>query len=89
MKPDFFFFCLVDGFLEKIVADRKIRVAVLEGEFSKLCGLGLPLSPCLQLQLSGVKLSDALWTAKSSASAECSSDSESSVDTDLTKCVRV
>ena len=45
-----------------------IKVLVLEKEFAALCRLGLPVSLSLQLQQSGLKLADALWTAKSSGS---------------------
>jgi len=51
------------------MADRpRIEVAVLEGDYADLCGLGLPLSLSLQLQLLDLKLSGALWSAKASAS---------------------
>ena len=51
------------------MADRtRIKVAVLEGDYADLCGLGLPISLSLQLQLQGLKLSGALWSAKASAS---------------------
>ena len=43
-----------------------IKVVVLENEFADLCRLGLPVSLSLQLQQSGMKLADALWTARSS-----------------------
>ena len=43
-------------------------MAVIEGDFANLCGLGLPLSLCLQLQTQDLKLSEALWSAKASAS---------------------
>ena len=49
------------------MADR-IKVAVLEGDYADLCGLGLPLSLRLQLQLQDLKLSGALWSSKASAS---------------------
>ena len=39
-----------------------IKVLILEKEFAGLCRLGLPVSLCLQLQRSGLKLADALWT---------------------------
>ena len=57
-------FCLVCGLLEKKMAEMsRIRVAVLEGDYANLCGLGLPpLS--LQLQTQKLQLSGALWTAK-------------------------
>ena len=46
----------------------RIRVAVVEGNYAELCGLGLPLSLSLQLQCLNLKLSGALWSAKASAS---------------------
>ena len=46
----------------------RIRVAVVEGDYANLCGLGLPLSLCLQLQTQNLRLSGALWLAKASAS---------------------
>ena len=49
------------------MAGRSIRVAVLEGDFAGLSAAGFPLSLCVQLQQSALKLPDALWTAKSSA----------------------
>jgi hypothetical protein len=45
-----------------------IKVAVLEGDFAAICDLGLPFSLSLQLQSFDLKLSEALWTAKSSSS---------------------
>jgi len=45
-----------------------IKVVVLENDFAALCRLGLPVSLSLQLQQSGLKLADALWTARSSGS---------------------
>ena len=45
-----------------------MKVAVLEGDFVALCNLGLPFSVTYQLQEKGLKLPDALWTIKSSAS---------------------
>ena len=45
-----------------------MKVAVLEGDFVALCNLGLPFSVSYQLQEKGLKLPDALWTIKSSAS---------------------
>ena len=45
-----------------------IKVLVLGKEFATLCRLGLPVSLCLQLQQSGLKLAGALWTAKSPGS---------------------
>ena len=52
---------------KKKMAGRSIRVAVLEGDFAGLSAAGFPLSLCVQLQQSALKLPDALWTAKSSA----------------------
>ena len=46
----------------------RIRVAVVEGDYAELCGLGLPRSLSLQLQCLNLKLSGALWSAKASAS---------------------
>ena len=46
------------------MADKSIRVAVLEGDFAVLSSVGLPLSLCVQLQVSCLKLSEALWTAR-------------------------
>ena len=43
----------------KKMADR-IKVAVIEGDYADLCGLGLPLALSLQLQLQDLKLSGAL-----------------------------
>ena len=43
------------------MADRDIKVAVLENEFVAICNLGLPSHEVyLQLQEKGLKLSDAL-----------------------------
>ena len=49
------------------MADKAIKVAVLEGDFALLCALGFPLSLSLQLQQSCLRLNEALWTAKSSS----------------------
>lgn len=49
------------------MADRAIKVAVLEGDFAAICDLGLPFSLCLQLQSSDLKLCEAMWSAKSSS----------------------
>ena len=46
----------------------RIEVAVIEGDYADLCGLGLALALSLQLQLQDLKLSGALWSAKASAS---------------------
>ena len=53
---------------KKKMADRAVKVAVLEGDFVALCNLGLPFSISYQLQEKGLKLPDALWTVKSSTS---------------------
>jgi len=45
-----------------------IKVVVLENDFAALCRLGLPVSLSVQLQQSGLKLADALWTVRSSRS---------------------
>ena len=51
------------------MADKsRIKVAVIEGDYAELCGLGLPLSLSLQLQSMNLRLSGALWSAKASAS---------------------
>ena len=47
------------------MADRAIRVAVLEGYFASLTTLGLPMPLSLQLQQSNLRLEKAMWTAKS------------------------
>ena len=49
------------------MADRAIKVSVLEGNFA-LRNLGLPLSVSIQLQEMGLRLPDALWTVRSSSS---------------------
>ena len=51
-----------------ILVDRAIKVAVLEGDFAAICDLGFPFSLSLQLQSCDLKLSEAMWTAKSSSS---------------------
>ena len=48
------------------MADRAVRVAVLEGYFASLSTLGFPMSLSLQLQQSDLRLERAMWTAKSS-----------------------
>ena len=48
------------------MADKQVKVAVLEGDFDALSKLGLPFSVRFQLQSAGLKLSKALWTAKTS-----------------------
>ena len=50
------------------MVDRAIKVAVLEGDFAAICDLGFPFSLSLQLQSCDLKLSEAMWTAKSSSS---------------------
>ena len=47
------------------MANKAVRVAVIEGDFASLVGLGFPLSLSLQLQESNLRLDQALWTAKS------------------------
>ena len=59
---------LGDQKVNKMDEKSRIRVAVLEGDYANLCGLGLPPSLCLQLQTLKLRLSGALWTAKASAS---------------------
>jgi len=51
----------------KKMANRGIKVAVLEGDFAAICDLGLSFSLCLQLQSSDLKLCEAMWSAKSSS----------------------
>lgn len=46
------------------MVDRAIKVSVLEGEFASLSSVGFPLSLCIQLQSSQLKLVEAMWTAK-------------------------
>ena len=48
------------------MADRAIRVAVLEGYLTSLSTLGFRMSLSLQLQQSNLRLETAMWTAKSS-----------------------
>lgn len=48
--------------------EKAIKVAVLEGDFATLVGLGFPLSLSIQLQESCLTLRKALWTAKSTNS---------------------
>ena len=47
------------------MADRAIKVIVLEGNFASLCALGFSLSLSIQLQQSCLKLSEAHWTSRS------------------------
>ena len=50
------------------MVDRAIKVAVLEGDFAAICDLGFPFSLSLHLQSCDIKLSEAMWTHKSSSS---------------------
>ena len=50
------------------MVDMTLKVAVLEGDFAAFCNIGLPFSVNYQLQERGLKMPDALWTARSSAS---------------------
>ena len=61
---------MVEGKKFKVqkMVDRAIKVAILEGDFAAICDLGFPLALSLQLQTNALKLSEALWTAKSSGS---------------------
>ena len=47
----------------------RIKVAVVEGDYTELCGLGLPLPLSVQLQCLNQSLSMALWLANASGSA--------------------
>ena len=47
------------------MANKPIKVVVLEGHFASLPALGFPLALSLQLQESCLRLTDAMWTAKS------------------------
>ena len=47
------------------MADKPIKVIVLEGDFASLTALGFPMAIGLQLQQSCLSLSDVIWTAKS------------------------
>ena len=49
------------------MVDRAIKVSVLEGDFASLSTVGFPLSLCIQLQSSQLKLKEAMWTAKYSS----------------------
>ena len=46
------------------MVDRAIEVSVLGGVFASPSTVGFPLSLCIQLQLSQLKLKEAMWTAK-------------------------
>ena len=39
----------------------------MEGEFAALSAMGFPTSVCLQLQESGLKVTEAMWSTKSSS----------------------
>ena len=47
------------------MANKPIKVIVLEGDFASLPAIGFPLAISLQLQQSCLRLPDATWTAKS------------------------
>ena len=47
------------------MADKPIKVGVLEGDFAALSLLVFPLGLAIQLQQSNLNLADALWTPKS------------------------
>ena len=46
------------------MAAKCITVVVLEDSFAGFSAVGFPISLSLQLQQNGLKLSEALWTAK-------------------------
>ena len=48
------------------MADGKRRVSMLEGSFTGLQGVGIPLPVCIHLQDLGLQLEDAQWTTKQS-----------------------
>ena len=48
-----------------MVANIAVKVAVVEGDFASLVGLGFPLSLSLHLQEKSLRLSQANWAAKS------------------------
>ena len=47
------------------MADKPIKVIILEGDFASLTAYGFCMAISLQLQQSCLSLSDAMWTAKS------------------------
>ena len=49
------------------MTDKRIKVVLLEGEFAALSAMGFPTSVCLQLQESGLKVTEAMWSTKSSS----------------------
>ena len=49
------------------MANIAVKVAVVEGDFASLVGLGFPLSLSLHLQEKSLRLSQANWTAKSTS----------------------
>ena len=44
----------------------RIRVSVLEGPFTVLSEVGVPLPVCISMQSKGLQLDKALWTARQS-----------------------
>ena len=61
--------------IEKKMADN-IKVVALEADYAVLCRLGLPTSLSLQLQQAGLRLADALWTARASGLLQLKPPSE-------------
>ena len=51
---------------KKKMDDKTIKVSVLEGDLAMLSTLGFPLPLCIQLQLSCLRIDEAMWTARSS-----------------------
>ena len=49
------------------MADKRIKIVLLEGEFAALFAMGFPTFVCLQLQESGLKVTEAMWSTKSSS----------------------
>lgn len=50
------------------MADKRNKVVLLEGEFATPSAMDYPISVCLQLQESGLKVvEEALWSTKSSS----------------------
>ena len=47
------------------MANKPIKVIVLEGDLASLTALGFPMAVGLQLQQSCLSLSEAMWTTKS------------------------
>ena len=48
------------------VAAARIHVSVLEGPFTVLSEVGVPLPVCISMQSKGLQLDKALWTARQS-----------------------